>query len=333
MGVAARRESFTRGGTMSRGVVAGLRLRRGVRRIRGALAATVVAAGVLGVVGPAAAGAAVPAAPTTIFSENFENVADPVIAESVSSYMGAVPTSMTYTAHPTWINAAACNGVIAAYNTTNSNGHCTNGAIYNVYARGGARAIGSVFGGADDNHALTEATISGTVAAPTPAATLQTGDPIALPGPNRFVAFSVDVAVTGCNGAQPLLRFFLLDGANEIPLNVINPCTAPGGQAVTAATPSGTATWRVGRYATNSAVLFPGAEIKLKITNDQTAGGGNDYVIDNVQVLDATPALDKAFSPASVTTGDPSTLTFTITNTSELGAKSGWSFNDNLPTA
>ncbi|MFJ2535074.1 DUF7507 domain-containing protein [Microbacterium maritypicum] len=65
--------------------------------------------------------------------------------------------------------------------------------------------------------------------------------------------------------------------------------------------------------------------------NEQAQTNGNDGAIDNIRVLDVTPQLDKVFSPAIAPTGGTSTLTFTITNTTELAAKNGWSFTDSLP--
>ncbi|GAA4160645.1 hypothetical protein GCM10022286_16980 [Gryllotalpicola daejeonensis] len=65
--------------------------------------------------------------------------------------------------------------------------------------------------------------------------------------------------------------------------------------------------------------------------NANGVGAGNDAAFDNIRVLDVTPQLDKSFSPAAVPTGGISTLTFTVTNTSELSSKSGWGFTDNLP--
>ena len=66
--------------------------------------------------------------------------------------------------------------------------------------------------------------------------------------------------------------------------------------------------------------------------NGQTSEDGNDASFDNVEVLDASPQLDKSFSPAVLNVGAPSQLTFTITNTSELAAKDGWAFTDTLPS-
>ncbi|NHA00874.1 hypothetical protein G5V59_15680 [Nocardioides sp. W3-2-3] len=59
------------------------------------------------------------------------------------------------------------------------------------------------------------------------------------------------------------------------------------------------------------------------------------------QIVDVTPSLDKAFSPTTVTScpagaatcppSSVSTLTFTVTNTTDLQAKPDWTFTDNLP--
>jgi len=54
--------------------------------------------------------------------------------------------------------------------------------------------------------------------------------------------------------------------------------------------------------------------------------------LDDIRVTDVTPQLDKSFSPTTVAAGQPSTLTLTITNTSENGAKSGWKFSDTFPS-
>lgn len=53
--------------------------------------------------------------------------------------------------------------------------------------------------------------------------------------------------------------------------------------------------------------------------------------MDNIRLLDATPQLDKSFADDLVGIGASTTLTFTITNTTELAAKPGWSFTDALP--
>ncbi|WP_442815505.1 chaplin [Streptomyces sp. NBC_01763] len=67
------------------------------------------------------------------------------------------------------------------------------------------------------------------------------------------------------------------------------------------------------------------------MVNGQGSWGGNDHAFDNIRILDATPQLDKAFSPAIIDEGGTSTLTMTVTNTSELAAKNDFGFTDSLP--
>ncbi|MET0448686.1 MAG: hypothetical protein ABW004_09775, partial [Aeromicrobium sp.] len=58
---------------------------------------------------------------------------------------------------------------------------------------------------------------------------------------------------------------------------------------------------------------------------------GNAFAVDNLRLLDATPSLDVSFAASSVPAGTASTLTYTITNTTELAAKPDWSFTNTLP--
>lgn len=267
----------------------------------------------------------VPSAPAVLFTEDFEHVADPAVGQSLATYTGAAPTAMTYTAHPRWLNTAECNGLIGSYNSTTGPSGCSAG-VYNSYVRPIARAMGTVLGGGDDNQVMADVTSGGSAAPATPAATLQTVSSLTLPPGKRFVTFSVDAGAMACHVAHPLLRFFLMDGTTPVPMSdaAVDACTDPRGAVVDGV--------RVGRYASDRALLVSGGSIGVKLTNDQTNGTGNDYAVDNIRVLDATPQLDKAFSPARIPEQGTSTLTFTITNTSELAAKPGWSFTDALPT-
>jgi uncharacterized repeat protein (TIGR01451 family) len=87
----------------------------------------------------------------------------------------------------------------------------------------------------------------------------------------------------------------------------------------------------------SSAYLVPTTTTSLgmQLYNATTTGAGNDTSFDLPQISDVTPQLDQSFSPAAVTLGDASTLTFTVTNvtdnTGKLLAKNGWSFTETLP--
>ncbi|WP_214443675.1 DUF7933 domain-containing protein, partial [Mycobacterium tuberculosis] len=68
--------------------------------------------------------------------------------------------------------------------------------------------------------------------------------------------------------------------------------------------------------------------IGIQLYNAAGSTRGNDSGFDDPQIVDATPQLDKEFSPSTAVAGQTTTLTFTITNTDELAAKPGWSFTD-----
>jgi uncharacterized repeat protein (TIGR01451 family) len=275
----------------------------------------------------------VPGPPAVIFEEDFENVSDPpepgppIVPGSVDmidAYTGDPPVSMTYAADPTWISVGQCNGMVASFNSNFPAGSCTASGVANLKHM--AAQIGTLDpppAGAAFNHALTAWTSTLPVAT-TPAPTLETEAGIPLPTAGRFITFSVDVGVIFCQYDDPLLRFFLLDGNSAVAVtnNAINPCTDPRGSVVAGV--------RVGSYSSDSSILVNSPNVGLRLTNDQSSSGGNDYAYDNVRMLDATPQLDKEFE-APTPRGVPTTLTFTITNTSDLAAKEGWSFTDNLP--
>lgn len=68
----------------------------------------------------------------------------------------------------------------------------------------------------------------------------------------------------------------------------------------------------------------------MRLTNTVT-GTGSAFGVDNVRVLDVSPALDAAFSPSPAVAGTPTTLTYTVTNTADLLAKTDWNFATTLP--
>lgn len=109
--------------------------------------------------------------------------------------------------------------------------------------------------------------------------------------------------------------------------------TNAGGSVAIGSTSNGA--WPApGVWLSRSVAFTAGAgttSLTLRVNNANTTGGGNDFLMDDMVLLDVTPQLSKAFSPASLGVGGSSTLTFTITNTAELGAKNGWSFTDTLP--
>lgn len=293
------------------------------RLLAAALAAAVLPLAAVAGATPAAANSpghpGTPAAPVTVFTEDFEHGTDagPL---SITDYTGAGPIGETYSADPAWLSA--CNGYIVSEQAP-----ATAPASYGCGSwwpdvKDLAAALGTWAGGdPQTNHAVTAYTNADPGAGKTE---VQTLEPIPLTASDRFLTFSVDVAAQNCFGAHPLLSFFLLDGTAALPTSTspIDPCANPG-------TVEGNTD--VGTYASNASVLFSGSSVGLRLVNDQASGNGNDFAFDNIRLLDATPQLDLSAPAGSVPVGAPARLTFTVTNTSELAAKDGWSFTAHLP--
>ncbi|MEU8103887.1 choice-of-anchor P family protein [Nonomuraea muscovyensis] len=268
----------------------------------------------------ASAAPGVPQDPQVVFTENFENGqgAAPIV---VTDYTGPAPVDQTYKADPAWLTA--CNGWVASQqNPANPPAGSGCGGWWSSVKQL-AGTLGKWAGGDPaTNHAVT----AYTNADPGPNKTqLEAVTPVAIGAPNRFLTFSVDAAEVNCYANHAKMGFYLLDGQQAVPTftTPIEPCANPG------TTVGGIA---VGTYTSNSPVLFGGSAVGLRLVNFQASGYGNDAAFDNVRILDVTPQLDAAYSPASVEVGTDATLTFTITNTSELAVKNGWSFTERLPT-
>ena len=276
-----------------------------------------------------AAAAGIPEPSTVIYEENFQNA--PVAgATRIGDYVST--SGAVYTASAVYTNPALCNGVIFGHQATNAAlgavSFCT--SSWWATARTIPAGMGLYRGMADPNQnlAVAEQTIGG---GPSYLGVMLEGTNIptgAAPGAGRFLTFSLDVGNLCNANAQALDRFYLLDGASAIPLNTTdyNLCTDPtrqvfavDGRSISVATFTG-----------NQAALVTSPTVGFRITNQQASGSGNDQAFDNFRILDATPQLDKSFSAMNPVTGE-SRLTFTITNTSELGIKAGWSASDNLP--
>ncbi|MFK3835008.1 GEVED domain-containing protein [Microbacterium sp. NPDC087868] len=289
--------------------------------------------------GPAAAGLiaklapgnpGVPSAPTTLFTENFENnrVNTPVL---LTNYTGV--GGQTYTAATPWLSN--CNGIIVSHSMpASSQGNCAS-LNSSEHLRQIVWALGSFNGtaGPTNNRAVAAYTEGNPGAGLIEFATV---NPVALANANgRFLTFSVNAAAKNCPpiASAPLYNFSLVSsGGTVTPVGgQINACssgtvvTAPAVGSVPAAPVS------VGTYTSNGSILFSGSSVGIRMTNANGSGGGNDAAFDDIRILDVTPQLDKSFSPTTQFVDGVSTLTFTVTNTSELASKVGWGFTDELP--
>ncbi|MGW7403250.1 chaplin [Streptomyces sp. NPDC054833] len=265
----------------------------------------------------------VPQAPVTVFVEDFEKAGDsPVFLEK---YVGAPPLNETYTADPPWLDHGQCNGIILS-----RAGADQPGCRWVSYLKDMADALGQV-GGTNPpaNHAVSA--YSDTVDPGVDRVEFRTEQQIPIPiaKPNRYITFAVDVAADNCRYENPLLKFYLTGSGPDIPTftTPINPCTDPKAKPYS----GGMGGLMAGSYAGDRAVLFGGTELGIKMLNGQGHAFGNDHAFDNIRILDATPQLDKAFGPDTIDQGGISTLTMTVTNTSELAAKNDFGFTDSLP--
>ncbi|WP_137754642.1 DUF7507 domain-containing protein [Agrococcus sp. SGAir0287] len=272
--------------------------------------------------------------PTVVFFEDFDNTPGQSPIQRLTGYTG--DTGQTYTAAPTWLER--CNGwIVSAGQAVNAGPQVTDCGGQQPWngVQQLARALG-VYNGynpPNTNFAVAAYTSNN------PGANLvefATASNITLPAASgRFLTFSVDVAAMNCPpvAGAPQLNFSVLDeAAVATPVGgTINPCASGQTLTMPALGVSPQTAVRVGTYTSNGSFLLDGASFGIVMRNANGSGSGNDHAFDNIRVLDVTPQLDKSFGDASIVRGETTTLTFTVTNTSELAAKSGWSFTDVLP--
>ncbi|WP_431074301.1 DUF7507 domain-containing protein [Microbacterium phyllosphaerae] len=285
-------------------------------------------------VGVATAAQAAPGTPGTpqansvVFQENFEN-GPGTAPQLLNAYTGA--GGQTYTAAQGWLTG--CNGAVVNFNIPyTSLGNCVS-PNSSANLRQLAYALGAHSGAA--NPAANDAIAAFTENDPgANAVEFQTVNNIPLAqSSGRFLTFSVDTAAVNCQVSAPLYQFAFLNqgGAATNVGGQLNACTSGSTVTAPAVGPLAARAVNVGTYTSNGSVLFTGSTLGIRMTNANGSGQGNDAAFDNIRILDVTPQLDKAFSPASLVAGEVSTLTLTVTNTADLAAKNGWSLTDALP--
>jgi uncharacterized repeat protein (TIGR01451 family) len=297
----------------------------------------------------------VPQAPTSVFREDFEHEVSlrPVsLSDYVGRPTGAPSVDARYTADPSWLTD--CNGTIVAFDSPDGEwggAGCPQPTAATgawAYVRMMAWALGSARGEGDAaaraNHAVTAWTYTKDPGSGLVQLATRQDTPITFPQKHdRFITFSIDGAELCAPPEEPaqhnVAKFeFYLTNQEGKELRAfsepIEPCADPRARAITAPgvgnRPAG-ATFKVGTFASDDAVLFSGDALGITMRNAQGLSYGNDAAFDDIRVIDATPQLDKSFSPPVLNRGETSILTFTVTNTSDLAAKEGWSFTDTLP--
>ncbi|WP_152362551.1 DUF6923 family protein [Microlunatus speluncae] len=277
-----------------------------------------------------------PGEPTVLYQEDFENTDDGANT-LLGDYTGDEGTA--YTSDAFWQNRVLCNGFIIDRTSPRLTGDCngpgrpeSNGIAVYQSLTALADALGQHAGATDPS-------LNGAAASFTSGdgannlVQFRTTEPLSLETDNRFVTFSVDAVAMNCFATHPKLRFYLEDDQGEHAMSgaAIDPCTDARATEVTGTAQEGTPrSTRAGTFPGDSSLLLSGGDFGIVLRNENGNGGGNDGAYDNIRVLDVTPQLDKAFTPEKALVGGTSTLTFTVTNTSELGAKNGWSFTDTL---
>lgn len=315
----------------------------------------VLAAAATAVAAPGSPG--LPQAPATaVYLETFENQTA-TNGIRIGQYTGgAAANTETYLTSPNWAPVAGqCNGWILR-STTPRNAAVTGvdsgcDATAWAYLQGMGTAIGLYKGqtlaAAQQNQILSEYTNGGS--APGPGVEFQTAKPITAGiVPGHFYLISAIYGAANCvsegptlNRVDPSLSFNLIvnqTGSGPAPgtgggtvttlASGLNPCTDPAARQISV----GGRNFHVAEL--QSAGFRADASttsLGVQLFNATGAFRGNDSGFDDPQIVDATPQLDKIFSPTTVKVGQTSTLTFTITNTDDLEAKNGWSFTDTLP--
>ncbi|MFC7501860.1 hypothetical protein, partial [Nocardioides sp. GCM10030258] len=276
---------------------------------------------------------------TPIFTETFSQQNASATGINILNYTGA--NAMTYDADRQYTPAGAqCNGWVmnslTPQPTAAQDAGCANNqpdgwnqlrqmATYLGLAQGQTAAQAAT------NQVLTEYTnaATGVIAAGYELKT-KSGIPATA---GHYYAVSAYFAEVNCFSNHASMTFSLvINGTPTVLSSGLDPCTAPGGTIYEPGTayPNGTRVVKL----QSAAIQVPTTgtpTLGLHLYNARANGNGNDVSFDLPQIVDVTPSLDKSFSPPLIAPGGVSTLTFTVTNTSELMAKADWSFTDNLP--
>ncbi|MFS0868240.1 SpaH/EbpB family LPXTG-anchored major pilin [Microbacterium sp. 179-B 1A2 NHS] len=311
-----------------------------------------------------AAAAASAAAPTEVWNEDFGDGGSET--RTIEFVTGSSTTG--YTGDAYWRDYSECNGLTVTYNTTNfsttemrwgwwpvETPNCDSGDAGN--ARVNVRRLADVLGqvsakeldpGASgskqatrSNRALVEWTSSGSgTSSGTLVARRDTGITLS-PSPTgaRYYVASVDVAEASCGMSDARIRLSLTEaGAQGSP---VSPCASSAPAHTSPALNNNANPWqnggawvRAGRFYSDVSQLATPAQaaaFRPTIRNTNTGSGGNDFAVDNLRVVDATPKLDMEFAESSATVFHSTPLTFTVTNTAEFAAKADWSFENALP--
>ena len=278
-----------------------------------------------------------------VYSEDFSNMSASGAPIQIGDYVGGpAADNEEYFADPAWSPGyAACNGWIMQQGTpvpTGSGGpagddECGRNDGFTILGRM-AVAMGQFQGmdasAAADNQILTQYSnsVNGAQAAGVQLRTTNNSIPTIA---GHYYAVSGVFAQTNCFSNHAQQEFsILVNGTPTVVASGLDPCSDPGAQVIFVEnTRFSVATLQ------SNAIQIPTTgstpTLGIQVRNLQATGNGNDVGFDLPQLVDVTPQLDKEFTPATIQQGDTTTLTYTVTNTSDLMAKNGWHFVDTLP--
>ncbi|MCL2309375.1 MAG: DUF11 domain-containing protein [Proteobacteria bacterium] len=308
----------------------------------------------------------VPASPTKVWSEDFSNTSSTPL--SLANYPGV--GGQNYFANADWLPGyGACNGWVlnngSAIPTPNDGCNGTSGIVRangNVQGTASAwnflKAMASALGNAqigDPNATNYTAAANNIVASMTNGGSnqvahiqFQTKDDIPLAAGHYYIISAYFAAVhcrkdnTSWTDASETFNLIQGSGAAATVYQTIgsslDPCTAK--QIFNPYYLDNTyGRIYVTKLQSQALLQTSNVSVGIQILNMTQGSTGNDIAFDLPQILDVTPQLYKSFNPSpysgndyTIHAGDTTALTFTIMNTSDLLAKNGWSFTDELPT-
>ncbi len=281
---------------------------------------------------------------TLVYSEDFSAVSAATAPIPLGSYTGgAAAKNEQYTADAPWLPGyGACNGWIlrqgspvpANGGAITNNDQCGRNSAFAILGNM-AFAMGKYQGMTDaqaaQNQILSEYTnsTSGTQAAGLQLQTTKNSVPTIA---GHYYAISGIFGETNCFSNHASQEFsILVNGVATVVGTSLDPCTDASRQVIVVDnTNFSVAKLQSGAIQVPLTGTTP--TLGIRVRNLTATGAGNDVGFDLPQLVDVTPQLDKAFSPTSIYQGQNTTLTYTVTNTSDLMAKNGWHFVDTLPT-
>jgi uncharacterized repeat protein (TIGR01451 family)/fimbrial isopeptide formation D2 family protein len=305
----------------------------------------ITALGTLGLSSPVSANPGTPGVTQpgkTIYTEDFSNTSAATAPIAIGNYTGGTAAqNEQYYADPTWSpGAQACNGWILRQGTPLPgdggllgillNDQCGRNTAFTDLGNM-AFAMGKYQGMTDaqaaQNQILSEYTnnVAGIQLAGTQLQTTKNSIPTVA---GHYYAVSGIFGETNCfsNHARQEFSILVNGVATEVGSN-LDPCTDPSSQTI-----NGFLVAKLQSGAIQVPLTGTTPTLGIRVRNLTATGTGNDVGFDLPQLVDVTPQLDKSFGPTSIYQGQNTTLTYTVTNTSDLMAKNGWHFVDTLPT-